>query len=60
MKSIKLITLGLSMLTLTSCGASNPGHVHQYGDLIPGKDSTFFDEGNVAYYYCEECQTYFD
>ena len=45
---------------LTSCGASNPGHVHQYGDLIPGKDSTFFDEGNVAYYYCEECQTYFD
>lgn len=37
-----------------------PVHTHTYGDLVPAKDPTCGEAGNVAYYHCEECNKYFD
>lgn len=36
------------------------GHSHNYGSLYYAREATFFSDGNIAYYYCEECDKYFD
>ena len=35
-------------------------HVHNYGAMYYARPATFFADGNIAYYYCEGCQKYFD
>ncbi len=35
-------------------------HEHAYGELVEEKKATCTEDGNIAYYYCEGCQTYFD
>ncbi len=35
-------------------------HEHEYGDMYYARPATFFEAGNVAYYHCEKCDTYFD
>ena len=33
---------------------------HEYGSMYWGKSPSFWEDGNIEYYYCEECEKYFD
>ncbi len=35
-------------------------HTHDYGELIPSVRATCEEDGHIAYYYCEECEKYFN
>lgn len=35
-------------------------HIHEYGSMYYAVPATFFADGNIAYYLCEECGKYFD
>lgn len=60
--------VGFSFLSLASCDDSllieekpaTKEEEHDFGELHEGKPATFFDEGRVSYYYCKECNKYFD
>ena len=50
-----------SSITSTSTTSSTTSvHVHNYGTLNPGYLPSYFYDGMKPYYYCEECQQYFD
>ena len=33
---------------------------HEYGSMYWGKSPSFWEDGNIEYYFCEECEKYFD
>ena len=33
---------------------------HQYGELVPATAASCTEDGNIAYYYCPVCETYFN
>lgn len=48
--------------TCLDCGyvlAEALSHVHTMGALVPAKDATCTEDGNVAYYQCETCHKYY-
>ena len=52
-------TVEISGYTYTSTKTNDLTHTHTYTH-VEAKDSTCSQTGNLEYYYCEECDTYFD
>ncbi len=46
--------------TSSSSSSTTSTHTHNYGTLNQGYLPTYFHDGMKPYYYCEECQQYFD
>lgn len=51
---------GDATYTATYLASQKENHVHDYGAYYYAKPATFFEDGNIKYYYCEECGKYFD
>ena len=46
--------------SVVSSAKAQEGHTHNYGSMYYEREATFFEDGNIAYYYCEGCGKYFD
>lgn len=57
--NLKFNTTSFSYFVLVQKNDSTT-HKHSYGSMYYERPATFFDDGNIAYYYCEECGKYFD
>ena len=55
-------TISSSNETSSSSSSSNSSsaHQHTYGAMYYAVPATFFNDGNIAYYKCSECQKLFD
>lgn len=55
--------VGTQSVTCTMCGVISlqdiPALGHEYGTLIPAKEATCTEQGNLAHYKCSRCASYF-
>ncbi len=49
-----------SNYTKFSISINCKAHFHDFGELFDANDATCEEEGNIAYYYCIDCETYFN